>query len=179
MFKNPFQVAISFAVIALVVKLTIFTLGIQHGDMENYIFFIYLFLLLLAILLGIKTNQANADKPTTFGDDFRTGARTASFFAIIVFGITFMYYSNIDAAFFPIKQQPYIDALLDMAETKLQEGVPKKDVVKGLSESIAKVKQQLSPYAHSMLTLFGLVFIGVFNAAVLAFIMKKFPSLKA
>jgi len=178
MFKNPFQVAVSFAVVALVIKLTIFTLGMQHGDMENYIFFIYLFLLLLAILYGIKTNQANQENATTFGDDFRTGARTASFFAIIMFAITFMYYSNIDPDFFPTKQQPYIDAILDMAEEKLQEGTPKKDVIKGLSESISKVKQQLSPYAHSMLTLFGLVFIGVFNAAVLAFMMKKFPTLK-
>ena len=178
MFKNPFQVAISFAIVALVIKLTIFTLGLQHGDMENYIFFIYLFLLLLAILYGIKSNQKTSEKPTTFGDDFRTGARTASFFAIIMFAITFMYYSNIDPDFFPTKQQPYIDALLDMAKTKLQEGEPKDEVINGLSESISKVKQQLSPYAHSMLTLFGLVFIGVFNAAVLAFMMKKFPSLK-
>lgn len=132
----------------------------------------------MAILFGIKSNQATYDRPTTFGEDFKTGARTASFFALIMFVITFMYYSQIDPDFFPTKQQPYIDALIDMAESKVKEGIPKEEIVKGLSESISKVKQQLSPYAHSMLTLFGLVFIGVFNAAVLAFVMKKFPNFK-
>lgn len=178
MFKNPFQVAVAFAVLALIVKLTIFSLGMQHGETENYIFFIYMLLLLLAILFGIKTNKIIYQRVTTFGEDFKTGARTASFFALLVFAITYFYYTQIDADFFPIKQQPYLDGFTELVKTKIAEGVPKEEIVKGLYESTYKVKQQLSPYAHSMLTLFGLVFIGMFNSLLFAFIMKKFPALK-
>ena len=57
MFKNPFQVAISFAIIALVVKLTAFSLDVQHGGMEKYIFYIYILLLLLTVFFGIRSNK--------------------------------------------------------------------------------------------------------------------------
>ena len=57
MFKNPFQVAISFAVIALVVKLSVFSMGMQHGIMEKYIWYIYMFLLLSAVFFGIRSNK--------------------------------------------------------------------------------------------------------------------------
>ena len=57
MFKNPFQVAITFAIIALVVKLSAFSMGIQHGAMEKYIFSIYMLLLLLTVSVGIRSNK--------------------------------------------------------------------------------------------------------------------------
>ncbi len=59
--------------------------------------------LMVAIFFGIRSNKIMYEGPTTFGQDFRTGARTASFFALLVGAITFTYYSKIDADFFPTK----------------------------------------------------------------------------
>tara|TARA_B110000091_G_C13588182_1_gene379459 strand:+ start:189 stop:728 length:540 start_codon:yes stop_codon:yes gene_type:complete len=178
MFKNPFQVAVTFALIALILKVSVFALDMQHGSMENYIWYMYMLLLLFSVFFGIRSNKITYEGTTTLGQDFKTGARTASFFGILMGLITYVYYAQIDPDFFPIKQQPYIDGLIDIAETKLKDGVSKEEVVTGLYESIARVKQQLSPNLHSMLTMFGLVFIGLFNSIVFAFLMKKYPGFK-
>ena len=108
MFKNPFQVAISFAIIALVVKLTAFSLDVQHGGMEKYIFYIYILLLLLTVFFGIRSNKIMNEASTSLGQDFKSGARSASIFAILVTAITYMYYSNIDPEFFVIKKADYL-----------------------------------------------------------------------
>mgnify|MGYP005672069093 CR=1 FL=1 len=67
MFKNPFQVAVSFTLIALLVKLIIFGLDAQHGAMENGIRYIYMLILLIAVFFGIRSNKMLSDKATTFG----------------------------------------------------------------------------------------------------------------
>ena len=41
---------------------------------------------------------------TSLGQDFKTGARTASTFAILVSIITYVYYSQIDPEFFELKK---------------------------------------------------------------------------
>jgi len=178
MFKNPFQIAVTFSVVALILKISVFALDMQHGSMESYIWYMYMLLLLFSVFFGIRSNKITFEGTTTLGQDFKTGARTASFFGILMGVITYVYYAKIDPNFFPIKQQPYIDGLIDMAKKKLEEGLSKEEVTTGLRESIAAVKQQLSPYLHSMLTMFGLVFIGLFNSIVFAFLMKKYPGFK-
>ena len=178
MFKNPFQIAVTFSVVALVLKISVYVLDMQHGSMESYIWYMYMLLLLFTVFFGIRSNKMSHEGTTSLGQDFKTGARTASFFGILMGAITYIYYAQIDPDFFPIKQQPYLDGLIEMAETKLKEGVSKEEVSKGLYESTARVKQQLSPYLHSMLTMFGLVFIGLFNSIVFAFLMKKYPGFK-
>ncbi|NQX96528.1 MAG: DUF4199 domain-containing protein [Flavobacteriales bacterium] len=178
MFKNPFQIAITFAVIALIIKVSVFAMDAQHGSMENYIWYMYMLILLFSVFFGIRSNKIMYEGTTTFGQDFKTGARTASFFGILMGAITYFYYAKIDPEFFPIKQQPYIDGLIEMAREKVKEGVSKDEVTTGLRESISAVKQQLSPYLHSMLTMFGLVFIGLFNSLVFSFLMKKYPGFK-
>lgn len=178
MFKNPFQVAVTFAIAALIVKLSVFALGIQHGKMETYTWFIYMLLLLFNVFFGIRVNKIMTQGPTSVPQDFKAGARTASFFGIIVGAITYIYYTQIDSDFFTIKQQPYIDGLLEIAENKLKEGISKEEVSKGLYESMDRLKMQLSPYLHSMLTMFGLVFIGLLNSIIFAILMKKFPGFK-
>ena len=178
MFKNPFQVAVTFALVGLILKITVFALGIQHGTMETYVWYLFMLLLLCTVFFGIRSNKVNFEGTTSLGQDFKTGARSASFFGILMGAITYIYYAQIDPDFFPIKQQPYLDGLIEIAKSKIEEGVSKEEVVKGLYESTARVKLQLSPYLHSMLTMFGLVFIGLFNSIVFAFLLKKFPGFK-
>ena len=108
MFKNPFQVAISFSLLALIVKLGLFYFNLQHGETGSYITHIYMLLLLTAVFFGIRSNKVATEKNTTFGEDFKAGARTAAFFAILVGGITYVYYANIDVAFFEIKKAAMI-----------------------------------------------------------------------
>ncbi len=177
MLKNPFQVAITFAVVALVIKVAVFYMDLQHGAMEDYIRYIYMLIMLVTVFFGIRSNKIMFDGTTTFGQDFKTGARTASFFAIIMAIITYIYYAKIDPGFFAIKQQPLLDELFKTAQTKV--GSDDKEILlKDLSNQILGIKTYLSPYFQAMWTMFGLVFLGLFNSAVFAFLMKKYPGFK-
>ena len=177
MFKNPFQVAITFAVVSLIIKVGIFSLDMQHGPAEKYIWYIYMLMLLFSVFFGIRSNKIMYEGTTTLGQDFRTGARTASIYGILMTVITYLYYSKIDPEFFAIKQQPYIDALFETAKTKMDVET-KSQIKERLSENLYGIKLQLSPYFHSMLTMFGLVFIGLFQSIVFAFLMRKYPGFK-
>lgn len=177
MFKNPFQVAITFALVALAVKLVIFYLGVQHGDMERYLIYIYMLILLLAIFFGIRSNKINNSTPTTFGEDFKTGARTASFFAILVAVITFVYYAKIDADFFEMKKQPLFEKIAVDAKEKAST-INKTELKAFLSNQILGVNMYLSPYFQAMWTMFGLVFMGLFYSVVFTIMMRKIPGFK-
>lgn len=179
MLKNPFQTAITFAVVSLLVKLLVFSMGLQHGAMEKYIFFIYMLILLIAVFISVRTNKINAEGNTAFIEDFKVGARTASFYAILMGIITYAYYSGIDSDFFAIKQEVYIEGLNKTAKEKIltnPEG--KEKILEELKGNLETMETFLSPYFHSMWTLFGLVFIGVFNSLVLTLLMRKLPGFK-
>lgn len=179
MFKNPFQVAISFALVALIVKLAAFSMGIQHGGMEKYIFYIYIFLLLLTVFMGIRSTKIMSESTTSLGQDFRAGARSAAMFAILVTLITYLYYSNIDPEFFEIKRAENLSTLPEKINQAIKKGdfsiEQIKEKVKG---DIISTNTIFSPYLHSMATMFGLVFIGLFQSIVFAFLMKKSPGFK-
>jgi hypothetical protein len=177
MFKNPFQVAIVFAVVTLAVKIIIFLMGIQHGAMETYIRYMFMLIMLVAVFFGIRSNKIMYEGTTTFGQDFKSGARTASFYAILMAVITYIYYAKIDPEFFVIKQQPLLDELYATAQTKM-EGATKKSLTADLGNQIYGIKTYLSPYFQAMWTMFGLVFLGLINSAVFALLMKKYPGFK-
>lgn len=179
MLKNPFQVAITFAVIALIIKVAIFSMDMQHGAMEGYIRYILMLIMLIAVFFGIRSNKIMFKGTTTFGQDFKTGARTASFFAILMAIITYIYYAKIDAGFFAIKQQPLLDDLFEATKIKAIEGTESKKVIsENLSNQVLGIKTYLSPYFQAMWTMFGLVFLGLFNSAIFALLMKKYPGFK-
>ena len=176
MFKNPFQVAIVFSLVALVAKLALFSLDLQHDDLA-YITFAYMLILLCAVFFGIRSNKIMYEGTTTFGQDFRTGARTASFFALIVGGITYIYYTKIDPDFFAIKTAKTIEVYKDGMQAIINEN--------GLTEAKKMFKSKIvslfaiySPISQTTYTLFGLVFLGLFHAGVFALLMKKFPGFK-
>ncbi len=179
MFKNPFQVAITFALIALVIKLSIFSMGVQHGGMEKYIFYIYMFLLLLTVFMGIRSTKIASNGSTSLGQDFRTGARSASIFAILITAITYMYYSNIDPEFFEIKRAENLTNLPDKINQAIIDGEMNLEQIKEKAKGdIVSTNTIFSPYLHSMATMFGLVFIGLFQSIIFAFLMKKYPGFK-
>lgn len=177
MLKNPFQIAIIFALVALCVKLIFFSMGIQHGDMEKYIIYVYSLILLIAIFFGIRSNKINIEGNASFGQDFKAGARTASFFAIIVALITYIYYAHIDIDFFEIKKQPILDSIKSAAQEKLQTQT-KKEVTDYILNQLKGINMYLSPYFQAMWTMFGLVFMGLFYSAVFSFMMRKIPGFK-
>lgn len=177
MFKNPFQVAVSFAVVALIVKLVIFSLNMQHGNIGTYIPYIYMFIILIAVFFGIRSNKVTNKNSTTFGQDFKAGARTASFFAILVAGITYVYYAQIDVEFFIHKKAEY----LALYETSLSDLVKEKGLELAKKDALNKIigiNTIYSPFSQSSYTLLGLVFMGMFNALVFAFLMNRFPGFR-
>ena len=135
MFKNPFQIAITFALIALIIKLSVFSMDMQHGGMEKYIFYIYMFLLLLTVFMGIRSTKVMSNGTTSLGQDFRAGARSASIFAILITAITYMYYSNIDPEFFEIKRA---ESIANLPTKK-----PEKDISSDVASEIAKIRERL------------------------------------
>ena len=176
MFRNPFQVAIVFALIALIAKLILFYLGVQH-DNTSYITYAYMLILMCAIFFGIRSNKVMYEGTTTFGQDFRSGARTASFFAILVGGITFIYYSRIDAEFFPTK----IAEKIALESENISNIIKEKGLVEAKSlfkNNIINLKVIYSPMSQTTYTLFGLVFLGLIHSAIFALLMKKFPGFK-
>ncbi len=178
MFKSPFQSAVTFALIALVAKITFFSLEIQHID-TTYIWYVYMLLLLVAIYFGIRTNIETEKGLSSFSGNFKTGARTASIFALLVAAITYIYYAQIDVNFFDIRIQEEIDSYPQKIANALKDGSMTKEEIKHriMNES-SSIKTIYSPYFHSMFTMFGLVFIGLFNSAVFAFLMKRFNGYK-
>ena len=179
MLKNPFQVAITFAVVALIIKLTIFSLNMQHGEMENYIRYIYMLVLLTAVFFGIRSNKILENNKTTFLQDFKAGARTAAFFALLVAGITYVYYAKIDANFFVMMQNEKISILNGKITEMINAGTETKEaLVETYFNQLFGIKTMLTPYFQAMWTMFGLVFMGLFNALVFAFLMKKMPGFK-
>jgi Protein of unknown function (DUF4199) len=180
MFKSPFQIAIIFTVIALVIKVSVFSMEIQHGEMERYIWYIYMLLVLLTVFFGIRSNKINNEgKPTTFGQDFKAGARTASFFAILVSVITYFYYAKIDVDFFEIKRNELLADLPDKIAFQIKEGQFSLEEIKTFTKrEIINSDKLFTPYFQSMWTMFGLVFIGLFQTIIFSFLMKKFPGFK-
>ena len=176
MFKNPFQVAIAFALIALILKLALFYFGVQHHN-TSYVTYAYMLLLMCAIFFGIRSNKIMYEGTTTFGQDFRSGARTASFFAILVGGITFIYYSKIDTDFFPTK----IAEKLTIESKNIPDLILEKGYTEARSlfkSNILNLKVIYSSMSQTTYTLFGLVFLGLVHSAIFALLMKKFPGFK-
>lgn len=179
MLKNPFQVAITFAIVALIIKVSLFSLELQHGAMETGIRYIYMLLILIAVFFGIRSNKLTSETKTTFGQDFRAGARTASFLAILTAVITYVYYAKIDTEFFSIKQQPLLDELYQKIKADYEANP--KDVAtlkENTTNQIYSIRMYLSPYFQAMWTMFGMVFMGLFDSAVFALLMKKLPGFK-
>ncbi len=113
MFKNPFQIAIVFAIIALVSKLILFSLGVQHDEIR-YIVYIYMMVMLVAVFFGVRSSKLMSENgKTTFGQDFKAGARTASFLAILIAVITYVYYAKIDAGFADKELESYKEQYKD------------------------------------------------------------------
>jgi hypothetical protein len=179
MFKTPLQVAITFAVIALVVKLSFFSMGIQHGGAEKYIFYIYMLLLLSTVFFGIRSTKMMTKETTSLGQDFRAGARSASIFAILVTAITYFYYSNIDPEFFEIKRAESLANLPIKIKQAISDGdMSMEEIKEKVKTDIKSARTIFSPYLHSMATMFGLVFIGLFQSFIFAILMKKYPGFK-
>ena len=174
MFKNPFQVAVVFALIALVIKLIFFYLDVQH-DNTSYITYAGIN---CCYLFGIRSNKVMYKGTTTFGQDFRTGARTASFFALLVGVITFTYYSKIDTEFFPTK---IAATVADYEQNILPDLIKEKGIKESKKLFVDKIVNMnviYSPMSQTTYTLFGMVFLGLFHSAVFALLMKKFPGFK-
>ena len=179
MFKNPFQVAITFAVVSLIIKVAIFSMDMQHGAMEKYIWYVYMLMLLFSVFFGIRSNKIMYEGTTSLGQDFKTGARTASMYAILMTIITYLYYSKIDPDFFEIKKAETLAALPQKISMAIQENNMSIDVIKEKAKDDIKNSAIIfSPYLHSIATMFGLVFTGLFQSIVFAFLMKKYPGFK-
>ncbi len=138
--------------------------------METYIRYIYMLVLLTAVFFGIRSNKIIVGTKTSFGQDFKAGARTAAFFALLVAGITYIYYAKIDVNFFPIMKSELISEYANMlpdlvAEKGIEEA---KDITKN---NIIGLNTIFSPYSQANYTLFGLVFLGMFNAVVFPLLM--------
>ncbi len=178
-FKTPLQIAVFFAVIGLIGKLTVFMMGIQHlPEVQFYIVVFYLILLLMAVFFGIRQFKFYADKPTAYFDDVKAGVRAGMLFALIIGAITYFYYAKIDPAFFEIKIAKTTDFVREQMKEMVHQGKPKSEILQYAKQQYISIAYMYTPYFQTVMTVFGLTFMAFFNALIFAVFMRKFPGFK-
>ena len=172
MFKNPFQIAIIFALVSLVIKLIFKYTEVPMEDVEQYTIFILMFITLVTVYLGRRSNRYCFDRPTTYKEDFKTGARTGAFYSVLLGVITYIYYNNIDPEYFAIKIQGHVDQILETFNDNVNE-LGREKAVENANNRYQSAKMIFAPYFHSTITLFSFMFLGLLNALLMTIVHRK------
>jgi hypothetical protein len=178
-FKTPLQIAVFFAALGVVGKLTVYSLKLQHiPEVQFYIVVYYLVLLLFTVFFGIRQYKLYADKETGYFDDVKAGVRAGMLFALIIGAVTYFYYNNIDTDFFEIRKQEVKDSVVNQAKKFYEEGKSKEEIKTYLINQFLSMHTMLTPYFQTIMTVFGMTFMALFNALIFAVFMRKFPGFK-
>lgn len=154
--------ALGAALLAIIAKMTYFLQFSPDEDWDMYVRFFYLFVFLLALLLGLR--QARHDRPqSTFGYDVKAGMKVTSVFALILSAFTWLYYKIINPSYFTGRINDAVTAAKDAGQDDLES-------VRNTVEFI------FNAFTHSTITLFGMMVIGFFYTLVLVLIMRAKPN---
>ncbi len=70
--------------------------------------------MLVAVFFGVRSSKIMSEgKTTTFAQDFKAGARTASFLSVLIAIITYVYYAKIDSKFIDKELKSYTEEYKD------------------------------------------------------------------
>lgn len=151
--KNPIvNNAVTAALVGIIFKMVYFIWFYPNDDYDMYVRFAYLLTFLLALFFGLRTWKAQ-NEGSDFVSDMKSGLKIASIYSIILSAFTYIYYKFINPAYF---------------EGRIAE---KMQAASEANEDLSKVRDTASlifdAFTHSTLTLFGLIFIGLFYTLIL------------
>ncbi|MDP4662661.1 MAG: DUF4199 domain-containing protein [Salibacteraceae bacterium] len=163
--KNPIvNFAFTAALASIVLKMLYYIQFYPNDEFDMYVRFAYLLFFLLALFLGMRTWKSQND-PSEFTEDMKAGMKIASIYAMMVSAFTYAYYKFINPNYFEYK----ISENLRLASES------------GEDVDLDKVKETVSfifdAFFHSTITLFGLIFIGLFYTIVIVAILRYKPEI--
>lgn len=105
--------AVFFALSACIFRLITFYGGWLTPKTAQYVIFMHLLFILLAVFIAVRVNQnKEIDEQRKLGDDIKTGFKAGSIYSIITTAFVFVYFKFIDVNYFIFKQQELIAAQL-------------------------------------------------------------------
>lgn len=149
---------------SIILKMTLFYLGLQFSTYNLIaIFGPLLFLLVGMAISNYQLNQTSAGNAVLqFNDYFKNALKVGVLFAVIYSFFIYLYYNNIDVNFFDNKMAENLKSIEG-------QGIP--------AEHIEKYKENasffLSAYKQSFFTLLGFLFISMIYASVISIGIKN------
>ena len=158
--KTPFSIAVWAVLASVIVKMLVYVTGNQFTSIGRFSIFINIFIVMLAVFLGIREHKKVVGSSSTYLEDVKVGMKAASWFAILLSIFVYVYYNYIDTEYFSI-----------LLEQRMETAAAQEDV------DLTKVREAgqafLSPFFQTTITLVGFVLIGAFYSALIAFFMRK------
>lgn len=157
--KSPFSIAVWTVFASVLVKILVFVSENQFTKIGKYSIFINIFLVMLAVFLGIREHKKIYGKHSSYLEDFKAGMKTASWFAILLSIFVYFYYNFIDITYF----STLIEQRVSLAESQ--------------NIDVAKVRETgeaiLNPFFQTTVTLLGFIILGAFYSGLIAFFVRK------
>ncbi len=175
--KSPVSISLFFALTYVIIKLIVFNLG-KSVELFVPLILVNIFLILLAILFGLRAWKKQQDKADDhFLDDFKCTMRNASVYALIISGFVFVYYSAIDTNF---REQLAERQFADISKEdfkKMQKQDPDMLGNKTLDDYKKLKKNEMklftSPFMTTTITLMGLMLIGLFYSIIVVLMWPR------
>lgn len=157
--KTPFSIAVWAVLASVIVKMLVFISNNQFTQIGRYSIFINIFIIMIAVFLGIREYKRQMGNRSTYLEDFKHGMKTAAWFAILLSIFVYCYYSFIDTEYFP----QLLQQRLELAESQ--------------NFDVEKARETgeifLSPFFQTTITLMGFILLGAFYSALIAFFVRK------
>lgn len=164
--KKPLNIAITFFLLALIVKLLIYTLHLQHTFIDENIAFLYLLLLLLCAFFGIRNNKLRKlPKATIVREDIKVGMRTTAYFSILLALFVYVYYAYIDPHYF---ESEIHHRLVTAYDAFADQGMSRDEIKEKLVKYVLDMKVIYKPSIRAWATLILLTFMSFFDSLLIA-----------
>jgi|SRR5690554_1630995 len=157
--KSPFAIAVWMVLASVLLKMIVFVNGWQFNDYGRVAFFGNVFILMIGVYLSLRLYKRTIGGVTTFFDDFRAAMRFVGLYAILMTAFVYIYYAQIDTAYFDTKLK---DQLTLAAEHEMD------------LEQVKKTGEMVfTPFFQSTVTLMGFLILGSFYSAIITFLTRK------
>jgi hypothetical protein len=153
------NIALNFALIAIVVKFALFILelSLEYGVYGYFLF------ILFALFFGLR-KHFDINKYQGFGNTFKEGMRISSVYSLVITVFTYIYYKFIDTGFLPGKLRERVIAAKEAGYSE---------------EQIEQIREGgefiFSLAIHTSFTLFGFMILGLVYSVIWAFLFWKLP----
>lgn len=173
----PFRIALIFALLFVILKLTLFNMG-KHEDLYVVVVFGNIFFILMTMIFGLRTwKKANPGK-RSYTDDVKITMQGAVLYVVLVSAFAYLYYTGIDKQFIATRIQERVEIAEKADFDELQKKHPEKLSGKTREDFIDEEREQAilwySPFFMSTLMLMAGLIISLFYSFLIAWFWRKF-----